>query len=279
MFHRILVPLDGSAPSERVLSWLPPLLGPEAMVFLFHSLPGAEGPASTSHRAPRTPEQAREYLETLRPRLGPVRGEAIVKAGHPADRIISASLQLEADLIAMTARAAGKGPAGVGGVAEAVGRRSPLPVFFVRPLEAPSPRKLRRILLAFDGTPRAVRSLETVRPLALEAGAEAVLLHTVVEGIAPAGKGELDPHLTLAECVRNLQRHGIPARAIVARGHPAEEILAHAGSLDADFIAVGTEGNGDAERWRPLLERADRGVLLYQAQPMEAGHSLGLTAW
>lgn len=273
MFNRILVPLDGSPEAERVLPWLPSL--PDGgRVWLFHALPStAPSGGPSSPRSLRSPDQARTYLEEVRARLRRPEAEILVKAGHPADRIITASLQTEADLIIMTTGRRAGGSGHLGGVAEAVARGSPLPTLFLSPDGQMPGRRLRRVLLPFDGSARSLRGLEAVRPLVARAGAEAVLLHTRGEGEPAEGRpfreGELDPHAALAQGVRSLQRGGIPARAIVAQGESTREIVLHGQSLDADLIAMGIEGHADTGLWRPILRDAGRAVLLYRAQRAE----------
>jgi nucleotide-binding universal stress UspA family protein len=133
---RVLVPLDGSRPSEAVLpaaSEVAGLLGADRLLLK------AVGPAQDSAQARR---EARRYLEGLAARLRGPEGppvEAIVAAGEPAVVIEAAAGQDQVSLIALATH--GRGGLGrvlAGSIATATLRQAQVPLLLVRPREADS---------------------------------------------------------------------------------------------------------------------------------------------
>src|ERR1043166_6458386 len=167
MRRKILTALDGSKTSESILPHLEMLLRNEdADVTLARvAIPGGPGA-----------EEIEEYLKALASSLeskGASVDTAILK-GDPAAEIVRRAIEGGFHLIAMCSR----GKTGLkrlilGSVAEAVLRRSTVPVLIVHPTEksADAP-KIRRIVVPLDGTHRAAGILASVADLAGAAGAK-----------------------------------------------------------------------------------------------------------
>lgn len=142
---RVLIPLDGSVASERALDeGLEQLPDRPAEIVLLHCLdlnrlhPSASrvGP----HSLPELKEQDRRrnevYLEQMASTLVAqgYRARSVVVCGHPAPAILQAARDQRVDLILMTTHGRGAlGRALLGSVAEAVLRRSDIPVLVLPP--------------------------------------------------------------------------------------------------------------------------------------------------
>jgi nucleotide-binding universal stress UspA family protein len=283
MFNSVLVPLDGSPRSERILLWLRPLLRPGATLWLFHCIPGRGSvPEASPTSRFSSVEKAETYLKNLRDWLA-LTGKTIVRVGPPADRIVTASLELEVDMVALGVDPSGDSISPIGHVNEAIARTCPKPVLFIKP-ETPTLRQgVRRVLFPVDEAGGPWEQFDVVRSLTSGLGAESVFLHTA----APEPDGDLgmdlvpsafstsaSVRLNLIRCVQKLQHEGIVARAIVTTGDKLTETLGHEQSLDADLIALGKEGHRDVHRWRPVVAASRRAVLLFETAPQEAAVAL-----
>jgi nucleotide-binding universal stress UspA family protein len=139
---RVLVPLDGSTPSESVLRFLMEIAGPLDMtVVLLHVLEPIQ-PAvleATPHVVLDDLEtRRREAEEYLAPIAAALRAQGVdtswaIRHGRPADEILAAAAECGAHLIAMATHGrTGLGRLLFGSVAEAVLRHAPVPVFLIR---------------------------------------------------------------------------------------------------------------------------------------------------
>jgi len=142
--EKILVPLDGSAVSLAALPFAEELaraLG--ASLFLFHAVvppvlayPGAEMIALDARVLKSLEEGGRNFV-TAAAAAATARGikaEAAVSIGNAVDAIVAAAQDQAAGLIVMSTHGrSGAGRMVLGSVADAVVRRSSLPVVLVRP--------------------------------------------------------------------------------------------------------------------------------------------------
>jgi len=290
MTRRILVPLDGTPETETVLEEVRRIAAPGAEVHLLHAVPTPTPPVGMSPTGLLgLPEQALAYLESLRARLPDCRGLNHARPGNPAELILSTALELNVDLIAMCTHARKGLPRWfVGSVADAVVRRSRLPVLLARPGASPARPQVRRILVPLDGTEHSAAILDSVRPLAARLRAEVALLHVesavrdpapqwAFHGPVPA-RGSVEQRFQ--ELADGLEEEGLVAYAAVAHGDVSAEILGRARSLDADLIAMTTHARSGLERAvmgsvaERVLRNADRAVLLHRPdrrQPHDGG--------
>lgn len=143
MFKRILVALDRTEGSERVLSGVRGLaLADEASIVLLHVCPEAE-PVVVEGRViafadqveARLREEAVSYLERVAARLRAA-GFSVewkVRFGEPAKEIVEAARQIEANLIALATHGrSGLGRLLHGSVATRVLQRAEVPVLLLR---------------------------------------------------------------------------------------------------------------------------------------------------
>lgn len=144
MYTRILVALDGSTQSERIIPWVRRLaLSARACVHLVRVHPPVKAVVAdgrTVAYADQVEAQARtealEHLRTVGTRLEEdgIRMAMEVRFGDAAEVILATARDTGADLIALaTAGGQGIGRWKTKSVTEAVLRRAPVPVLIVRP--------------------------------------------------------------------------------------------------------------------------------------------------
>lgn len=137
---------------------------------------------------------------------------------------------------------------------------------------------MKKILIATDGSPSALRALELGLELAEEEGAHPVFVYVAptseflpVSGFAMgpvAVPHELDEadRAALDEATRIADERGLESETRLLTGHPAREIVALADSLDADLIVLGSHGYGAVSS--VLLGSVSRGVLHGTTRPV-----------
>jgi nucleotide-binding universal stress UspA family protein len=209
--------------------------------------------------------------------------ETRVLEGDPREELVRAAEEWPADLVVVGARGL-SGIAGffLGSVSLAVARHAHCPVMVVKG----AARRLRRALIAIDGSEQAAGAAGFLGRLPLEAGT-AVALVGVVErprfpSTAPAFASGLVRDAieqivaertaaltaTLERTAAPFERQGTPVTRRVAVGYPIHEILRAADADDADLIVVGARGLGGVKRLllgsvsEAVLRDADRPVLI-----------------
>lgn len=137
---------------------------------------------------------------------------------------------------------------------------------------------MKKILIATDGSPSALRALDLGLELAEEDGARPVLVHVAptseflpVSGFAMgpvAVQHELDEtdQAPLDEASRMADERGLESEVRLLSGNPAKEIAAYADSIDADLIVLGSHGYGAISSI--LLGSVSRGVLRLTNRPV-----------
>ena len=147
-FRKILVPYDGSELSEAALPFIQEFAKAfEASIVLFHVLfppamaySGFEAPIATDRLWKDLEEVARKHVGEAAEKLSDagLSVKPIVSFGPAVDEIVRAATLEGADLIAMSTHGrSGVGRWIMGSVADAVVRRSDLPVLLVRPEQPP----------------------------------------------------------------------------------------------------------------------------------------------
>lgn len=128
---------------------------------------------------------------------------------------------------------------------------------------------MKRVLIAYDGSPSAERAfrfgLELVKPFAAE-----VVVLSVVHPPEPAEMVETSAWLEAAnehyeKAFTTLQEAakaaGVVMTTKVATGHPAEQIIHEAAEQQVDIIVMGHRGKSAFQRW--LLGSVSKRVLSY----------------
>ncbi|HEX6387071.1 MAG TPA: universal stress protein [Anaerolineae bacterium] len=188
MLRKMLVPLDGSALAEQVLS---PALAlaraARAEVVLLRSIipvyagmPNAHGEYSWMWPDDAREDgrrEASEYLEMIQlaHQEASFNLRVLVQEGDAARMIVDSAYEEDADVIIMPAQdAKGAGTETLDGVTEQVLRRAPCPVLLIH-----SDRPIARVLITLDGSDLAEHALEPGLELAVTLGAKVTLLRVV----------------------------------------------------------------------------------------------------
>jgi nucleotide-binding universal stress UspA family protein len=190
------------------------------------------------------------------------RCEPLVTRGNPADRILDAARERDADLIVLGA----KGVSGIrqfllGSVAENVVRHAPCSVLVVRQPARP----LRTTVLGVDGSPGAETAIDLFETLLdpADTHVEPVLvlppMEAAIWGTDPVSYAHLRrqlaryrreeeeiAHEIVSEVATRLSHQHCEAHGRVEVGDAVAQIIATARALDADLIVVGSRGRSPA---------------------------------
>lgn len=314
MFRSIAVPLDGSSTAEGALAYALELARPaQARLELLHvhhacrpgealeALPiyGWQGIVAYDNQA----DQAAfghewEDLHALAARVAAesgVKAEARVLRGGVAEEITEHARHAGVDLIVLARHGGGRSRRSwLGGVAEAVVRRSATPVLLVHADgEAPTPRatQIRRILVPLDGSAFAEAAVRPAMAAALATGAEVTLLRVIPPGYVPSFFHATLPY-SPEEYLESL-REALPTELgavetrVVRDPEPALAIIEEAEESGYDLVAMATHGQG-GPRSMLLGSTADRvlhgtrcPLLLYRPPHVEPmpGRAAGAKAY
>jgi nucleotide-binding universal stress UspA family protein len=152
-----------------------------------------------------------------------------------------------------------------GSVTEAVLGRSPVPVWLVRALAAPSVETAAQVrwVVPLDGSVFAEEILPHAKALAQACGATLVLMHVVVslplmefalgqpvyvEGARILNVSEAEMYL--GDQADRLRREGVMVETVIREGNPAEEILAESRVADTSLVLMATHGRTGLGRLR-----------------------------
>lgn len=264
MAGTVLIPLDGSPLSEKVLAPARPLVETlEADVVLLRVVPTRGTQPDVEVEA----DEAGVAMQRLQERLAGegLRCQAKVVRGEPAEQILAFERALRPDYVAMATH----GRSGVsrlvrGSTAERVVRHATAPVLLYNPLATPAPAQAAgatpppgpfgRVLVPLDGSALAEEVLPHVERLARAYGAEVLLLRVepYQYTIAPSPLVEplWDPRVveaTLEAPRERLVSAGVRTSLMAAYGVVPAEILRVA--RDCDLVAMSTHGRGGVSRW------------------------------
>jgi len=265
LFHRVLVPLDGSSTAEAILPQLRPFLTRhQSSLTVLQSLP---------LRHEKTKEEAEHYLRRMAFQLtnDGFPSKYSLRQGSAVEAILGAAADEQATLIALSTH----GRSGIdrwvlGSVAEAVLHSSPVPVLLVRSVPSSGPQgirpalPLRSILLPLDGSVQALAALDPVLALARGMDARVRLLH--VDEPCPAPGQWESPDEFSKKADRILREACIPASFELRRGHPAQEILKAVVEHHIGLIAMTTHGRSGPPRW--LMGSVTEEVLRHSTVPL-----------
>jgi len=139
-------------------------------------------------------------------------------------------------------------------------------------------RRMKRILVATDGSLSAIDAVSFAVEFATHHQAEVVFVHVVptLDFVTPIGledAGVAVPHepterdrVVLNDASAVAAEHGVRASTVLLGGSTANEIVAHAESCDADLIVIGSRGHGAVAS--ALLGSVAVGVLHAARQPV-----------
>lgn len=273
LYHKILVPLDGSTLAEQVLPHLRRLATPIDTTFvLVNVINSANYVATHSRYLPpdyftRLRISAEEYLaEQGRPlEQAGFRVETHVADGDAAGSILHVAATTQADLIAMTTHSrSGFVRWALGSVAERVVSETALPVFLVRETTTLPTDKLHRILVPLDGSALAEQALPTAGALAKATGAELLLLQVIqplddrnqeilfkddVEAQSAFAEWRANAAAYLHEKAQPFQAVGVPCLYKVELADVAPTIIDTAETERIDLLVMSTHGRSGLRRW------------------------------
>lgn len=123
---------------------------------------------------------------------------------------------------------------------------------------------IKRILVPFDGSATAVKSLKFAAELASQTGSNMTLLYVIEAGahVTLSIPAEATPtHISepiedylkqageavLDEAAEIVAESKINVSRVIRSGHPAEEILKEAAKSDSDLIVIGSHGKNAVE--------------------------------
>ncbi|HEY3081218.1 MAG TPA: universal stress protein [Chloroflexota bacterium] len=293
----ILVPLDGTAQSQRVLPCAEALArGTDGWLLLMEAAEGYAFYEEDARLARRTALAAAEqYLAELE-RSERGRGVAAARVlleGPPVPAILAAAESSDADLIVMATHArSGLDRLVAGSVAEEVLRRSSVPLLLVPPGagEPPPSEGTLRVLVPLDGSRLAEAALEAAAALAPPSRLELLLLRVAeppdrVQSRRQPASQTIAAHMHAADRLRPLRAAGAVVTAEVRSGRdPAETIAAVARERSCHLIAMATHGRSGLARLllgsvaAATLARASVPVLLVRPSDLAAPTPLPVTA-
>lgn len=278
MFQHILVPLDGSARAEQVLSVAVRLARiSEGTITLLNVVDIAHEAVvygvGGAFLSPQTIEgdltDARHYLEQVAQRqdLAGVSIEKRTVVGNPAESILSCVEELPFDLIVMSSHGyTGFKRRLLGSVAEKVARHAPIPVLILRngePLytcQCPDGTNIVRALIPLDTSPRSQDAIPPAAALvaALSAPGHGAL-HLAQIVVMPEGIGKKEQEDLRSAARENLDAIGQSIRdGLVANVGPELHLeLSWAISLDNDIAEgiVRIAENGEVSEDAGKVER------------------------
>lgn len=265
MTKTILVPVDGSALSERSVSYAAALAGPlGAQLLLIRAVLTMKPRSSADERF--NSEVIREVEEELQ-RLGEsclakgVSSETLTWHDEAGWAILEAASEKQSDLIVMSTH--GRGGLGrwlYGSVADRVLRSAEAPIILVPPgahddWETAQPF---RIVVAVDGSAFAEEAIEPATELAQGLGAEVQLVCAVdppYYWVGPDAYAVYDPSAESAAArdyaesiAATLRKSGVVASVEVSWGQPDRVILNAAREFGAHLIVLATHGRGGMAR-------------------------------
>jgi nucleotide-binding universal stress UspA family protein len=256
MLEKILVPLDGSELSDRIVTQLRRLLvAADAKVELVQVVPSK--PGHDSKKGPDLVDGARDHLAAVARGLasGGASVSTEVLLGEPAERILDRARETKPSLVALATH----GRSGIarwvrGSTAERILRASPFPLFLANPhgLAEREELRIKKILVPLDGSQRSGEILPLVSQIAELYGAE-VTLFNVIEMLVTAEPVLAGPIMTDAEAHALLEpfraRAGKGCKVKCALGSSAAAIVEEAERGRYDLIAIGTHGRSGIDRW------------------------------
>ena len=207
-----------------------------------------------------------------------------LERGEVVRQILAAGGKRDVELVVLTTHVGSiKEGRHLGSVAEAVVARTQKPVLLVRPEAPAGARKLRRLLLPVDGTPKTAAALGPATLLAKRLGASLDLLYVAGlgrEGLAEKGSIAAPRYVDqqqhewpewatevaerLAACCAHCPPE-VPVRMFLALGDVGEEIERFALEHSSDAIVLVRRSRlqpGRARTLRSVLQRAPCPVLV-----------------
>jgi nucleotide-binding universal stress UspA family protein len=270
MFHRLLVPLDGSQLAESVLPSAARFAGAfNAQILLLHVLERNAPAAVHGERHLRTVPEATVYLQEVAAQLRE-QGVAVDFHAHEAPEgdvarsIVAHADEVQADLIVLCTHGSGGVPELLfGSIAQRVLHRGAAPVLLIRPGltdSAESPLSAGRVVVPLDGTHAAEMAIEPAAEIAqcLEASLHLVMVVGTREtmkrcglptsGLLPSATRaaleieRLDAESYLKDVARSLWTPSLHVTAEVRGGDATSALAEEASEPGVTLVIIATRG-------------------------------------
>ncbi len=254
----ILVPVDGSEVSGRILEVAEGFMGAGSQVVLLR-VTEPRGVLETVQAHRERLDGAWVHLERLRDQLlhRGVDARALLQEGAPDQVILAAAEREAASLVVMTTHGRSGLPRWLlGSVAERVLRGATAPLLLATPKALAGGPGYRRLLVPLDGSADAA----AVLPLALEL-ARSLRAPVTLFRVSPVLPVQLDHPLPapaptpdeLAEGIEGARRElatgGVDVCVAVSYGPAAREISAEASAVPGTLVVMATHGRTGLPRW------------------------------
>lgn len=294
MYHKIIVPLDGSRLSESILPYARVLA--DAFDLPVDLLQVVDSETVEAFADPGRGffldvveadlrRSARNYLDKVSRSLNTRSAvNCLIDVGNPAEIIVGRAERQPEALIAMSTH----GRSGIkrwylGSVADKVLHASKNPLLVVRGKDAQSHEgvaRIKRLLVPLDGSPLAEAALPLAVAVAKALGAELELMR-VYTALAQAYYGEgfipdyeemtarlrSDAEAYLKERADVLNQEGLAGvQSILREGDAAAEIIGVAKKTEDNLVVMASHGRSGVGRW-VLGGTADR-VIRYSEDPV-----------
>ena len=262
MLRRILVPLDGSRFAEQALPTALRLARRDAADLDLVRVEGTPLPAALAGTAPvRDPAFDREVLQHAESYLAEVAGEvdaddrsrvttALLLGDDTVDALLNHIRDRSTGLVVMTTNARGGiSRAWLGSVADALVRRSPVPVLLLRPEEeaTAADAPYTDVLLPLDGAPDGERIVDHALAVAGTEGVRYTLLRVLDSPDIRALRATVES--TMETTAERLRARGLDVRVRTSMNDsPARGILEHAEENGSGLIAMMTRSRGGVQR-------------------------------
>lgn len=283
MYHRIVVPLDGTPFGEYAIPCAAHIAQRTGAILELchvhvHQDRNPDLAALTPYQFQHCIDAEYEYdatqasaeratldavAERIRARY-PITVSTRMLTGHIEDALLHETEHALADLVVMATHArAGFARVRLGSVADRLVHRLSRPLLLVQPgteVRPPEEVRFRRVLITLDGSPFAEQVLEQVTPLLLATGAQPTLLHVVAPLLGPVRRGDGQENFRVIhrreDAIAYLMTQAQPLaeqglhpqiQAVVERS--AAAAILNAGAYDdVDMIAMATHGRGGLSR-------------------------------
>lgn len=272
----ILVPLDGSDVSERVLPYAAEFAARAgARLHLLSVFEGIEFELRALQAAEtidRVREEClgfyRDYLASAQAKVQGVEVETEVAEGHPAEVVDSVADRLKPFIVAMSTHGrSGLGRALMGSVADKITRSAKYPTLLVRPEKAGTAAayKIGKILLPLDGSELSEGAIPMAGAIAQQHNATVELVRVVPfasAGVYAPGFAGAAYAGTIDEVERSLEQDaeaylqqkmslvaGAPSvRAFVLRGSPFQALSDFAHEQHVNLVMMSSHGRSGLRR-------------------------------
>lgn len=287
---KILVPLDGSKLSEKVLEHIEVLAQKANTEIVLLRVVPFSWPSEFIHvreMGDKMDKEASDYLFSIESRLGEkgIKGEVCVSEGNVPEVICHVAREKGVNLIAMSTHGRGMVKRwALGSVADKVIRISHIPVLLYRSAGETIPDShYKNVLVPLDGSRLSERIFPHARRLVELFVTKVWFLHVIntdlVESFTVLKEGMDGKEEEIIEEIRRyfstlekrIKETGTSYELVIKKGNPAETICDFASENEIDIITMSTHGHGGISRCflgsvaDKVVQSSSRPVLLIKA--------------